>query len=143
MRDTQKQLRLAVFNALNGVISVPVYDEKKLVSATDDTYVLLSTQQETPTEETDCTWITRSSIDLQVMQKTGSEVSKDDIDDISNEILVILMPTRGTLGITAPSGLEFQNPAIESIVSRDLSLSETESILIKLVRFVVTIVQQN
>lgn len=142
MRDTSKQLRIAVFNALNGVISVPVYDEKRLVSATATTYVLLSTQQETPTEENDCNWNVKSSIDLQIMQKTGSEVSKDDIDDIANEIVNVLLPTRSTIGITAPVNLQFTNPMIESIISRDLSLSETESILIKLVRFVVTIIQQ-
>lgn len=143
MRDTKKQLRAAVFTTLNGAISVPVYDEKKKVSATDTLFVILSTQQETPTEDNDCTWIKKSSIDLVVYQKTGSEVSKDDIDDVANEILLILLPSVGISGAAAPSGLQFSLAYCESNISRDLSISETESIVANIVRFVVTITQQN
>jgi len=143
LRDTKKQLRAAVFATLDGVISVPVYDEKKKVTETDTLFVILSTQQETPTEENDCTWIKKSSIDLVVYQKTGSEVSKDDIDDVANEILVLLLPSVGTSGAVAPSGLQFSNAYCESNISRDLSISETESIVANVVRFSVTIMDQN
>lgn len=142
MRDTAKQLRQAIFTCLNGVISVPIYDEKKLVSSSVKTFVLLSTQQEILTEENDCTWITRSSIDIEIYHKTGSEVSKDLIDDLSNAILVRLMPTPQTTNIIDPSNLQFCNHKVDSIISRNISLSETESVLEKIIRFSVQIIQQ-
>lgn len=144
MRDTSKQLRLSVFNCLSGNLGgVPVYDEKKKVSTTDSTFILLSTQQETPSDQNDCTWICRSSIDIEIIQKSGSEVSKDTIDDLSNTVLTLLLPTPGTTGLSPAYNLQFQNGFCESVISRNISLSETESILQKIVRFVVTIVQQN
>lgn len=118
------------------------YDEKKSVLASDKIFALLSTQQETLTDENDCTWITRSSIDIEIYQKTGSEVSKDLIDDLSNAILVRLMPTPQTTNIIDPSNLQFCNHRIDSIISRNISLSETESVLEKIIRFSVQIIQQ-
>lgn len=143
MRDTKKQLRLAVFSCLSGNLGgVSVYDEKRKVTATDNTFVILSTQQETPSNENDCSWISRSSIDIEIYQKTGSEVSKDTIDDLSNTVLTLLMPTISTSGLTAPANLQFCNPFCESNLTRNLSLSETESVLLGVVRFVITIIQQ-
>ena len=142
MRDISKPYRLAVFTALSGNVTVPVYDEKRLISATDTTFVLLSTQQQTPQEENDCTWISRASIDIEVTQKTGSEVSKDDIDDISNLICGILITAPFYTTLTS-TNLQFQNAFIESIISRNLSISETESVLIKIIRFVCTVTEQN
>ena len=144
MRDTSKQLRNAVFACLDGNLGgVPIFDEKRWVNSAATLFVLCSTQQETPTEDNDCTWINRSSIDLEIISKTGSEVTKDTIDDLSNTILTLLLPTRSTSGVTPPAGLEFTNPIVESVISRNISLSETESILQKTIRFVVTIVQKN
>lgn len=120
-----------------------MYDEKRLVSSTASVYVLLSTQQEVPIEQNDCTWINSSSIDIEVYQKTGSEVSKDTIDDISNTILTLLIPTPSTNGLGSSSNLQFSGADCESVISRNLSISETESILIKIIRFVTTIVQQS
>lgn len=141
MRDTSKQIRLAVFTALTGNIGYPVYDEKRLVSATDDIFVVLGTQQEVPTNDTDCTWINRSAIDIEIQQRTGSEVSKDTIDDISNAILTILIPVPFVTNIMSVN-LQFQLANVDSIISRNVSISDTESVLVKVIRFVVTIVQQ-
>lgn len=135
---------MAVFACLNGNLGgVPVYEEKRLVSSSASVYVLLSTQQEVPIEQNDCAWINSSSIDIEVYQKTGSEVSKDTIDDLSNAILTLLIPTPSTNGLGTASNLQFSGADCESIISRNMSISETESILIKIIRFVVTIVQQS
>jgi len=143
MRDTSKPYRISLFDLLNGALGgVKVYDEKKKVGAADSVFVLLSTQQETPTEENDCTWINRSSIDVEIIAKTGSEVTKDTVDDLANTILGLVFPTRQTIGVTVPSGLEFQNMRMEKIISRNISLSETESILSKIITFTTDIVQQ-
>lgn len=142
MRDLSKPFRLAVFSALNGNTGgVPIYDEKRLVSATDTTFIILSTQQQTPRDETDCTWVSNSSIDIEIYNKTGSEVSKDTIDDVSNTILGVLLPTVGVTGITS-GGIQFGYAYAESIISRNISISETESILQKIIRFTVQAVEQ-
>lgn len=133
-----------MFTCLNGNLGgVKVYDEKKKVGATDDIFVLLSTQSESPTEDNDCAWITRSSIDVEIIVKTGSEVSKDTIDDLANTILALVKPTVSTHGLVTPSNFQFQNLFCESSISRNISLSETESILSKILKFTCTIVEQS
>lgn len=140
MRDVSLPYRHAVFAVLSG-ISVPVYDEKRKVTDTDPLFVLLSTQQQIPSDDNDCTWISRSSIDIEIQQRTGSEVSKDDIDNLSNEILGLLIPTPWNTPLTSPN-LQFQNAFAESIISRNASITETDTIIIKVIRFVCTVTQQ-
>lgn len=142
MRDACKQHRQATAEALSGNTGgIPVYDEKRWVQDTDSTYVLLSTQQQTPIQENDCTWISLNSLDIEIYQRTGSEVSKDEIDDIANTVLGILIPTPGVCPLTA-GNLQFGYAQAESIISRNMSLSETESIVVKVIRFTVQITQQ-
>lgn len=144
MRDTCKPYRLAMFNCLTGNLGgINVYDEKRKVADTNTTFVLLSTQQETPTEENDCNFITRSSIDIEIISKTGSEVSKDTIDDLANLILQLVIPSVATSGLTAPSGYQFHIPVCDRSISRNISISETESILSKILTFTTVIVQQS
>lgn len=143
MRDLSKPFRLAVFSVLNGNTGgIPIYDEKRLVSSTDNTFILLSTQQQTPQDENDCTWVSRLSIDIEVYNKTGSEVSKDTIDDVSNTILGLLLPTVGVSPISS-GGIQFTYAFAESIISRNIGITETESVLQKVIRFVATGVQQS
>ncbi len=143
MRDLSKPFRLAVFSVLNGNTGgIPIYDEKRLVSSIDNTFILLSTQQQTPQDENDCTWVSRLSIDIEVYNKTGSEVSKDTIDDVSNTILGLLLPTVGVSPISS-GGIQFTYAFAESIISRNIGITETESVLQKVIRFVATGVQQS
>lgn len=120
---------------------VNIYDEKRHVTATDQLYILLSTQQQVPIEDNDSTWISRNSIDIEVYQRTGSEVSKNRIDDVANMILARLIPSPGQT-VLASSNLQFGYATVDSIISRNLSLSETESVIAKVIRFTVQIVQQ-
>lgn len=143
MRDVCKQHRIATFTALNGNLGgINLYDEKKKVGQTDTLFVVFSTQQQTPTDDNDCTWISRNTLDIEIIQKSGSEVSKDVVDDLSNLILSILLPTPGVTNITS-GNLQFGYARAESIISRNLSISDTESIIQKIIRFSVTIVQQS
>jgi len=147
MRDTKKILRYAIYNALSGNVSynsanVPVYDEKKKVSSTDNIYILLSTQQET-SDNTFSAFMNNSSIDLEVYHKTGSEVSKDIMDDVSNTILEVIFPTPSTVGITQPSGFEIMNLEMASSITRTLEVSETQSILRTIIKITAQIIQQS
>lgn len=142
MRDTKKILRHAVFNALDGQITlnggtVPVYDEK---NENESVYILLSNQQEFD-DNPDGSFITRSTIDYEVVQQTGYSVSKDDIDDINEQILEILIPTQNTTGMTIPSGFQFHSVRRESSRSLTLEISPTESI-VRNITTISTIIQE-
>lgn len=142
MRNTKKYFRKAIFDLLNGNISVPVYDEKRKVEAPRGIFVVLSTQQETPApEDNDCTFVTRSSIDIEIVVKTGFEVTKDAQDDIEDEILAILRPTQGS-DIVTSSGFLIQDLFRERSFTRNLSLSDSQSILQTILTFTATITEQ-
>lgn len=147
MKDTKKILRLAVFNALDGqitynAVAVPVLDEKVRNSAASDLFILLTTQSETAVDRNSSGFITQSSIDIEIVQKTGTEVSKDAIDDVCEDVLEIIFPAIGTLGITVPAGFQFQEGFRESCTTQLVSVSETQSVLVSRLRLTFIIVQQ-
>lgn len=144
MRDLSEDIRVGVFTALSGNTGgINMYDEKRKVNSSDTTFIVLSTQQQTPdTDSNDCTWVSKCFIDIEVYQKTGSEVSKNIIDRVANTVLTVLLPSVGVTPVVA-SNVQLANPYCESIISRNLSLSETESILQKVIRFAVTAIQQS
>lgn len=122
---------------------VPVYDEKVYTGEIPDIYILLSTQQEADTERTDCTWTTRSSIDIEIIARSESEVSKDVIDDVSNDVMELIAGLPGAWNVSNPSGFQIIDCFRESAMTRNVSLTETQSILQKVIRFVFIILQQN
>lgn len=114
MRNTQKPFRLVIFNALNGHITyggnpVHFFDERKTASEQADIYVTFGSQSERVIEENDSCFITQSTIKLAVVAKSFSEISKDIINDISDSILLLLLPNTQTNGFTDPSGMQIQN----------------------------------
>ena len=146
MRDTKKILRKAVYDALGSLTynsaSVPVYDEKTPQGNTANMFVILSTQSETAVERNSTAFITQSSIDLEIWHKTSYEVSKDGIDDVYEDIIDTIFPSIGSLGITAPSGFQFQEGFRESSVTQSVQLSETESVLLTRMKLTFLITEQ-
>lgn len=145
MRDTQKPYRLAIFSKLDGNViyngnQINIYDEKKKVGARDDVYILLSTQQESNNDTSD-TFITRSSIDIEIVQRTGSEVSKDEIDDIGDAVLQILCPEPESADILTLNGFQFANLYREKTITRAVEISPTETIIRKIITMTCSIVQ--
>lgn len=142
MRNTKKIFRKFVYSLLNGSVSLNVYDEKKHVGDADTAFVLLSTQQESESEyETDCSTVNESILDIEVIVKTGSEVTKDIQDDAEQEILDQLSPWM-------QSGASYEGLAIQrfrriSSITRNLSISPTESIMQTVLRVGATITEQS
>lgn len=129
-RDTMKPFRLAIFNLLNGNISCEIYDEKKKSSDSNGLYVTMGTQTENQSsQQTDTSWMHDVTLDLEIIQKTGMEVSKDDIDDVSEEIYEILEPVFGTGALVIP-GFQVTDLRVSG-VSRTFEVSATESIVTK------------
>lgn len=148
MRDTMKAIRTGIHGIIDGAISynsaaVPVYDEKVFTGVSPDLYIIFSTQQESPgPDQNDCTEMVRSSIDIEIIRRTGSEVSKDTIDDVSNDLYGLIVPAHGLAGFTM-SGFQIIYAARESAVTQNIITTESESILRKTIRFSFIIVQQN
>ncbi len=143
MKDTKKILRHAVFNALDGNITlngnpVPVYDEK---NENESVYILLSNQQEFDDNTSD-TFITRSTLDYEVVQMTPYSVSKDDIDDVNDQILEIIVPTPSSNGLTSPTGFQFLSVRREASRSIVMEISATETIVRNITTITATITQQ-
>lgn len=146
MRNTKKPFRLAVFTCLNGNIvyngnTIKVYDEKRKVGDTDTIFILLSQQTETP-EHTSDAFIRRSTIDIDIINKSGSEVSKDGIDDIEELIMDRIWPTPTTTGLIDPSLFQIQELTVDRSASQNVSLSETESILVNTITISAIFTQQ-
>ncbi len=143
MKDIDKILRKAVFDALDGNISVPVFDEVKKIGNTQTLFVILGGQRTKRDPTADGLWARRCTIEVIITQKTGSSVSKDDIDDVSNEILEILFPDYDTFGVSSPSGFQFANEDFETGTTNRLQLTPTESVIAKVLLISVNIIEQN
>lgn len=148
MTDSMKPLRLGIFAVLDGAITynstaVPVYDEKVFTDESPNLYILLSDQQESNApERSDCTEPIRSTINVEIVRRTGSEVSKDTIDDVSNSIYALLITSPGIAGFTV-SGFQVIDVYKESAISRNVQITETQSILRKIINFVTILNPQN
>ena len=141
MKDFDKIFRLAVYNAL-GSISATVYDEVKKVGDTDTIFVLLGAQRSKREPVADHLWGRRCSIELIITQKTDAGVSKDDIDDLADEILEVLFPTYDSFGVSVPSGFLFMNEEFETSATTRLVLSADKSIIAKTLTISCVIIQQ-
>lgn len=147
MKDTMRPFRKAVYDCLNGVVLyksavVPVKDEKVPTGSQPNIYILLSTQKEQDATETDCDWQTKSSIDILIITKSGSEVSKDAIDDISQRIYDLVLTLQGGSLLAAQSGFQILYLRRESAASGNVQISPTQSELQKIVSLTAYIFHQ-
>lgn len=141
MKDFDKIYRLAVYDALSG-ISVSVYDEAKKVGDSDSIFVILGAQRSKREPIADHIWGRRCSIELIITQKTESGVSKDDIDDVANEILEVIFPGYDSFGVTAPGLFQFTNEEFETSATNRLVLNTDKSIIAKTLIISCVIIQQ-
>lgn len=148
MRDTKKPVRIAVFTCLSGNIvhngsTINFYDEKKKVGVTDTVFGILGRQRETPWEERpQDAFIRRSFIDIEIIAKTGSEASKDVIDEIGELVTLRLFPSPTTTNIIEPSLMQFGEWIVESAETDNISITETETILINRITLSTIVTQQ-
>lgn len=145
MKDTQRILRKAINDLLAGNITynsipVPIYDEKIRDKQSPNLYIIFGTQQETD-QNTDTSFTTISTIDLEITHKTEYEVSKDAIDEVSDQVLEILLPTPDGPGWDY-NGFLIQNITRTSTISRNFSLTDSQSIIAKIITITATITQQ-
>lgn len=146
MRDTQRPLRLAIHAIINNNVTyngqfIKFYDEKKKVGQTDKVYGLYSTQQ-TTRDRTSESWITDEKITIELEHKSDFEVTKDFLDDVSDQVYQLLMPNPINDALADPSLMLIQHFELEEALTRSVEISPTETIVSKLLTFSCKIIQQ-
>jgi hypothetical protein len=143
-----KILRKAIHQVLLGNVTykgsvVKIYDEKVFTGESPNLYILYGTQRDQDITGQDCTWETKSSIDILIISRTASETSKDALDDISNSILELLLNLPGSDNLAAQSGYQIAYMKRESAVCGMMDITPTETKLTKVITLTATIIQQN
>lgn len=136
---------MAIYNLLNGQLGgTNIYDEAKKAGASDTLFVLLGDQISVPSvsAQADLTWARDCSIEIIVTQKTDVSVSKDDIDDKSEQILEKIFTAYNTEAWTVPPLNQFCNPVFTSSRTTRIQISATETIIAKTLVITITIIKQ-
>jgi hypothetical protein len=117
MNESGGAIRKAYFEALNNQVGnpeqpinkIPVVDEKLDLNITEhDLYILISGQAGTP-KEVKSMWVKEEDINIMVVNRRKATNSKVLIEDIADQVLTIILPTRTTngLSIEAPFKLTY------------------------------------
>lgn len=108
MNDVGEVVRKGFYDALNNVIAipgdpinkVPIVDEKLDLNITEHTlYMLIGGQQGAPVN-TKQTWVDEEDISITVVNRRSATNSKTTIENIANQMLQVLFPTRTTFGVS-------------------------------------------
>lgn len=113
MVEVSKRLRMAIYNALNGNITVSINGIPTLIPVRDEVafenenvYILIGAVSE-ENEDTILNFITQTTFELLIVGKTSYGVTKDVVDDIDGEISEILIPNKTSNGLGVDSALQF------------------------------------
>jgi hypothetical protein len=108
MNDAGQTVRKGFFNALTGAIAipgdpinkVPIVDEKLDLNITEhDIYMLIGGQAATGAD-TKQTWGKEVDLNITIVNRRKATNSKTIIEDIANDMLQILFPTKTTFGLS-------------------------------------------
>lgn len=114
MNDAGQAVRKGFFSALNNQVTIegspiPIVDEKLDLNITEhDLYMLIGGQVSTAVN-TKSTWGKEVDLNITVVNRRKATNSKTIIENIADQVLQILFPTRTTFGLTieAPFKLSY------------------------------------
>lgn len=114
MNDAGQAVRKIFFSALNNQVTIegspiPIVDEKLDLNITEhDLYMLIGGQASTSVN-TKSTWGKEVDLNITVVNRRKATNSKTIIENIADQVLQILFPTRTTFGLTveAPFKLSY------------------------------------
>lgn len=107
MRDAGTALRRAYWLALNGNLTVdgdnvPVYYGKVQSTISVPLYVLIGRSTYQSKNSKSCEAEERT-VEIDIYQKQPTEVSMEEVEDVSDQILQIVKPTTKTIGVSIAS----------------------------------------
>lgn len=150
MKDGSKALRAAVWAALNGNLTavfdgsgspVAVYDGQ-VTTQNDTLYVLLGSENSVDRSNR-TRHVTDNTILLEITHRPEMAIDSRVLDDISEQILEILLPTAQTDGLIAQAGFQFVALRLENGNKLNLTISSTNSIHRKLLTLSCRVSQSN
>lgn len=107
MIEIGTKIRAAYVTALEGIIysgnTVPIVDDK--LETTSNVYMRLTTQNYTSTN-TKSYFAGECDVVIQIISVQKTAVSKAIVEDICNDVLTTLFPTRNTNGLTLDPSLK-------------------------------------
>lgn len=147
-RDTMKPFRKAVNDVINGFVTyksalVKVYDKKIFTGDEPNLYIFYGSMRESDITATECTWETKTSLEILIVSQTGSEVSQDPLDEISDVIYDLVLNLPGSDNLGAQSGFQIVYVTRESATCGMMEISPTKSRLVKIITLTAKIIQQN
>jgi hypothetical protein len=146
VNDPDKAIRTAYKNALDGNLTfnslpVPVVDEKLHADDRNDVYVMFSTQN--ANDKPNKTYhATEVNLAVLVVNRRESTVQKSVIDNISDQILQIVLPTLNTHGLTIGSPFKITFVKRDNSNTEGAKLEDGTFIIAKQINFRNRITQQ-
>jgi len=150
MKDASGAFRKAVWMALNGNLvsafdgsntPVAVYDGQ--VTTTNDSLYVLMGSERTTNETNRTRFVTRCTMVLEVIHRSEYAVDSRVLDDISQQMMQILLPTPQTSGLVPQDDFQFVALQLESGNKLNLTLSPVSSINRKILTLSCRVVQLN
>ena len=105
MNDAGQAVRKGFYDTLDGQITIegspiPIVDEKLDLNITEHTlYMLIGGQQANPAN-TKTTWVKEVDLNITIVNRRKATNSKTTIENIADQMLQILFPTRTTFGLS-------------------------------------------
>jgi hypothetical protein len=145
MKDINRPIRLAFFNALNGFLTydsgnVPVHDKKQKREDNSNNYVILGTVSSTP-DHTQQSFDKIATIDVDIVTKAADGVTSDVADNIAGQITTLLFTAPFTHTLTAPDDWQFLNLEVIRDTELPLTLTATSFQLRRVLTFQLRVVQ--
>lgn len=128
MLDTSNAIRSAYLSKLNGNLSIDgrnvvVYGQTPF-DTPGEQYAIISSITETPTDENNDKFITQVDVNIDIFVEQYRFYDNSKVDDISNQILNILIPTNTILDI---GDANFEIYVIRRSASRYLPLESGQN----------------
>lgn len=146
-QDVDKLYRLSLFSCLSGLHvdgygKIPIFDEVKTPDSSAGLYVVFLGQKSSPNPIAIGLYGRLSTIQLGIIDRTTTSVSKDAVDLVGNAILERLFPNDGSFCPSEPTGLQYCNPLFTVEETLPLNLSTTENVVAKMVTISLTIIEK-
>lgn len=147
--NRETAIRTAYFQALNGNltydgVNIPITDSI-IKQGQSDSPVYIVLDKQTANLNRDGAFYMQSwntTIDIWIVSKQAFSVSREIVDSISEQIENIITPDVTTNGLIEQVGYQINNVFLENVSFMEFRLSETQSIIPKVLTFSQKIVKQ-
>lgn len=141
MTDVGQAIRAAYFAVLDGQITiegaaVPIVDEKLDVDISEqDVYVIMTSQDEDGNFSNKSRYVNEVTLRLQIVNQRRATNSKEIVEDVANQILMKVFPSRNTWSVSLDSPLHLTYAKYQSANYNPLIQNEQGFLISKILAF--------